>query len=83
MTMRSLIPLGALQPHLTTVTLGCVRCDRRASFSVAELIARHGPQKPVAELMAALAVGCPQQNAHALVERCDVRSLDLLKLLEP
>lgn len=82
-TMRSLIPLGDLQAHLTTMNIGCIRCDRRASFSVAALIARYGPQKPVADLMAELAEGCGQQNAHALLERCDVRSLDLLKLVEP
>jgi hypothetical protein len=81
--MRSLILLGALRPHLTTLSIACIRCDRRATFSVADLLVQHGPQKPVAEVMAELSNGCPQQDAPTLGKECDVRSLDLLKLLEP
>ena len=82
-TMCCLIRLGALQPHLATLNIGCVRCGRHATFNVADLLAQHGPQKPVAEVMADLSSACPNQNALTLAEQCDVRSLDLLKLLEP
>ena len=58
----------------------CQRCDRRGRISTAKLMAEHGADAGMPTVLSALAGDCPKRTAHAIQDRCNIYSPDLLTL---
>lgn len=50
----------------------CTRCGRQGDYSVGRLIDRHGPDKPLRELLTAASADCPRYGTPSIYDRCDI-----------
>jgi hypothetical protein len=55
-------------------------CDRRGRYSLAKLIAKHGPDKSSIELLRELSADCPHRESTSWQERCDPHCPELAAL---
>jgi hypothetical protein len=55
--------LGQVAARLPFLEFACNRCDRRGRLSTARLVAEHGPDMPVPELLRILSADCPRRQA--------------------
>jgi hypothetical protein len=55
-----------------SLELVCQPCGRRGSYNVERLIAKHGDDKRLPELLTILA-DCPKAQAFSIYDRCKVR----------
>jgi hypothetical protein len=53
------ITVGQIASQFPVLEISRNRCDRRGRFSIARLIAEHGPQFPFPELRYVIAADCP------------------------
>ena len=60
----------------------CQRCDRHGRISTARLLKQHGPDAGMPAVLSALAGDCRQRQAHAIQDRCNIYSPDLVRLAE-
>ena len=78
--IRTSVPLGHVAAHLRMIEVLCQRCDRRGRVSTARLLKEHGPGAGMPAVLSALAGTCPRRQAHAIQDRCNIYSPDLLTL---
>jgi len=75
------ISLGEIAGRTALLQVACDRCDRRGRIRTARLLAEHGADLPVAELLRILA-GCPGAQGLQPHERCGAHFPQLPALLE-
>lgn len=75
------IALGDVAARASHIEVACSRCDRKGRYQLARLVAAYGPEFPMTDLGAELAV-CPRREVASHGERCDVFFPNLLKILE-
>ena len=61
----SVVTLRQLVGRLDVVEVPCNRCDRHGRLRLARLIAQHGPDMGVPELLRVLSADCPRRRAVA------------------
>ena len=61
---RDLITLGEVAEHgAAMIEVRCGRCDRRGRLNTARLLAEHGPDAAIAEVMRAQVGDCPKRDS--------------------
>jgi len=70
--MSGSILLGAVAALTETIEIACKACPRHGVLRTDKLLADHGRNKPMPELLRLLAGDCPRLSATNLYERCDV-----------
>ena len=78
--MSGSILLGAVAALTETIEIACKACPRHGVLRTDKLLADHGRNKPMPELLRLLAGDCPRLAATNLYERCDVHSPTLGEL---
>jgi hypothetical protein len=63
--------LGDLVGRLTWVEVKCGRCDRHGRLHLRRLVAEHGADAGVPDVLRALVGDCPKREAFNLHDRCD------------
>jgi hypothetical protein len=53
-----------------TLVIRCAPRDRRGQFNVSRLIAQHGPDAKLTDLLAVLVGTCPKAHSVSVHERC-------------
>ena len=66
------ITLGQLAGFRTFMNVGCNRCDRRDRLSVRRLLAEHGPDLPVPELLRIIAADCARMIEGKMHDVCGI-----------
>jgi hypothetical protein len=79
--MRTYLTFGDIEGKLDVLRVECTRCPRKGRYSVAKLIETHGRGGNMMKWREGLNGDCPQRDAHALHERCDLVCWDLPKVL--
>jgi hypothetical protein len=80
--MTDVRTLGEVAARTSMLQVPCSRCERRGRYRLDTLIARHGAGAGVRVIVPELTADCPQRDAAALMERCDIPFPELLKLFE-
>jgi hypothetical protein len=55
-----------------TLTIACERCGRHGRYNVARLIAAHGPDAKMTELLVTLA-NCEKARSFSVYDRCKAK----------
>jgi hypothetical protein len=69
---RYWITLGDVAARTYTLEIRCGRCDRHGRLSVARLLAEHGSDAKMHEVMRAQVGDCPKRNDAQMQNRCDL-----------
>jgi hypothetical protein len=77
---RDVLTPADLLGRIQTLSVACVKCDRRGRYLVRTLVREIGLDGNIANWLAGLAASCPHRKAASLSDRCDVRCADLVKL---
>jgi hypothetical protein len=78
--MAHSITLGEVAARTDILDIRCGRCERHGRLNVARLLAQHGPETPIAEVMRAQIGDCPKRDDAQIQNRCDPYSPDLVRL---
>lgn len=57
------ITLGQVAAHTATLAVACSRCDRAGRYSLDTMIAKHGPQFGIPDLLRLLSADCPKRQS--------------------
>ena len=71
------ITLGEAAEHTAVVTVGCTRCDRAGKYRLETLIARHGEDFGIPELLRLLSEDCPKRASVSAYDLCGVHCPEL------
>jgi hypothetical protein len=74
------ISLGEIAGRTALLEVACDRCDRRGRIRTARLLAEHGADLPISELLRILA-GCPAAQGLQPHDRCGAHFPQLPALL--
>ena len=77
------IILGQIAARLSMPDIACNRCDRRGWLRTARLLAAHGADMPVPELLRILSADCPRRQAMErgqLANICGIHAPQLIGL---
>jgi hypothetical protein len=74
------VTLGQIAGRLDRLEIACGKCGRRGSYSVQELIDRHGLELGLPDLAATLSADCEHRGGLAY-DRCHVLFTNLTDLL--
>src|SRR3954454_5263822 len=80
LTVSGSILLGAVAALTETIEIACKACPRHGVLRTDKLLADHGRNKPMPELLRLLAGDCPRLRATNLYDRCHVHSPTLGEL---
>lgn len=70
--MPDVYTLGEIAARTAMLTVACSRCKRRGRYRLDKLIARYGADASGRIMVPELTADCPQREAAALWERCDI-----------
>jgi hypothetical protein len=62
------------------IHIACRLCPRHGRRRTDRLLAEHGPDMPMPDLLRLLAAWCPRLDSANITDRCDVHCPDLLGL---
>lgn len=80
-SQTTLQTLSDLAPEVTHLPIACSRCPRSGSLSVARMVRQHGADATIRSAISDINADCPQRDAHALMERCDLYTPGMAQLL--
>jgi hypothetical protein len=81
MVANGSVALGDVAARASHLDIACSKCDRKGRYQLARLLRSLGPEFPMTDLGRELA-DCPQRNATAQRDRCDVYFPNLRKIME-
>jgi hypothetical protein len=71
------ITLGEAAEHTAVLTVGCTRCDRAGKYRLETLIARHGADFGIPDLLHLLSEDCPKRKSITVYDLCGVHCPEL------
>ena len=71
------ITLGEAAEHTAVLTVACSRCERAGKYRLETLIARHGEDFGIPDLLRMLSDDCPKRKSVTIYERCGVHCPEL------
>ena len=71
------ITLGEATEHTAVLTVACSRCERAAKYRLETLIARHGEDFGIPDLLRMLSDDCPKRKSVTIYDRCGVHCPEL------
>jgi hypothetical protein len=77
------IRLGEVAGRASVIHIACRLCPRHGRRRTDRLLAEHGLDMPMPDLLRLLAAGCPRLDSTNITDRCDVHCPDLSKLFLP
>jgi hypothetical protein len=66
------ITLGEAAEHTAVLVVACTRCDRAGKYRLDTLIARHGEDFGISELLRLLSDDCPKRKSITVYDLCGV-----------
>jgi hypothetical protein len=81
--MSGSILLGDVAARTETIEIACRACPRHGVLRTDRLLADHGRNMPMPELLRLLAGGCPKLASVHRYDRCDVHCPTLSALFMP
>ena len=75
--MSGSITLGAVAERTAVLNVACTRCERAGRYNLDTLIARHGADFGIPELLRLLAADCPKRKSISAYDLCGVHCPDL------
>ena len=73
------ITLVQVADHTAVLAVACSRCDRAGRYSLDTLIAKHGPQSGIPDLLRLLSADCPKRQSVSAYDLCGVHCPELTK----
>jgi hypothetical protein len=77
------ITLEQVAGHTPTLAVACSRCDRAGQYNLDTLIARHGPNFGIPELLRLLSDDCPKRRSVSAYDLCGVHCPELPAYFRP
>lgn len=74
------ITLFQVVARASVLAVACTRCDRAGRYGMDTLIARHGPDFSIPELLRLLSAGCPKRASVSAYDLCGIHCPDLSSL---
>jgi len=71
------ITLDQVAAHVAVLAVACSRCDRAGRYNLDTLIARHGANLGIPELLNLLSEDCPKRQSLSAYDLCGVHCPDL------
>ena len=71
------VTLGEAAEHTAALTVACTRCDRAGKYRLETLIARHGADFGIPDLLRLLSDDCPKRKSVTIYDRCGVHCPEL------
>jgi hypothetical protein len=71
------ITLGEAAEHTAVLTVACTRCDRAGRYNLDTLIARHGTDFGIPDLLRLLSEDCPKRKSITVYDLCGVHCPEL------
>jgi hypothetical protein len=71
------ITLGEAAKHTAVLTVACSRCERVGKYRLETLIARHGEDFGIPDLLRMLSDDCPKRKSVTIYDRCGVHCPEL------
>jgi hypothetical protein len=66
------ISLAEVAAHTGGLAVACSRCDRAGRYRLDTLIARHGPDFGIPELLRLLSDDCPKRKSISVYDLCGI-----------
>jgi hypothetical protein len=66
------ITLGEAAEHTAVLVVACTRCDRAGQYNLDTLIARHGEDFGIPDLLRLLSDDCPKRKSITVYDLCGV-----------
>jgi hypothetical protein len=74
---RGSISLAEVAAHTEVLAIACSRCDRAGRYRLDRLIARHGPDFGIPELLRLLSDDCPKRKSISVYDLCGIHCPEL------
>jgi len=71
------ITLCQVAEHTAGLAVACSRCDRAGRYSLDTLIAKHGPQFGIPDLLRLVSADCPKRQSVSAYDLCGVHCPEL------
>ncbi len=71
------ITLGEAAEHTAVLIVECTRCDRAGKYRLEALIARHGEDFGIPDLLRLLSEDCPKRKSITVYDLCGVHCPEL------
>ncbi len=71
------ITLGDVAVHTPVLVVACTRCDRTGRYNLETLIARHGEDFGIPDLLRRLSKDCPKRKSITVYDLCGVHCPEL------
>ena len=78
--IRGAVLLGQVAALLLMLEVACSRCDRRGRLRTSRLVAEHGAQMPLPELLRILSADCPRRIAGQWHDVCGAHFPGLVRV---
>jgi hypothetical protein len=69
--------LGDVAVHTPVLVVACTRCDRTGRYNLETLIARHGEDFGIPDLLRRLSKDCPKRKSVTVYDLCGVHCPEL------
>ena len=83
MSSAASITLGMVAERTPSLAIACSRCDRAGRYYLDTLIARHGPDLKIPQLLDVLSVDCPKRKSQSATDLCKIHCPRLAELFPP
>jgi hypothetical protein len=74
---RGSITLGDVANHTPVLAVACTRCERAGQYRLDTLIARHGKDFGIPDLLRLLSEDCPKRKSITVYDLCGVHCPEL------
>lgn len=71
------ITLFQVAAHTEVLVIACSRCDRAGRYRLDTLIAKHGPDFGIPELLRSLSGDCPKRHSLSAYDLCGIHCPEL------
>jgi hypothetical protein len=75
--MSGSITLGEVAEHTAVLAVACSRCERAGRYNLETLIARHGADFGIPDLLRLLSEDCPKRKSITVYDLCGIFCPDL------
>jgi hypothetical protein len=77
------ITLDQVATHTAVLAVACSGCDRAGRYGLDTLIADHGPDFGIPELLRLLSDDCPKRQSLSAYDLCGIHCPDLTAFFRP
>ena len=79
--MPDAITLANIADRARRLKIACRACERHGRLSVAKLVAQHGPEFTIPDLLRLLSADCPKARKASYTDPCGIHCPELPRFL--